>query len=197
MFLKYVGPKPVISPKGVSFKNAKEDKYLYLNITLQLLQALEGKGGKTIEYDLNTKRLNDQEIQGLILNYIPNMENTIDKQISNYKEKLEKELDTAKNRYMLNDAEKSVYVKNLELMEEYRIQRAKNKICYEYAIETLCEMIRENRTEKIALPFYEKFSHVLKSIETTLVMNKPPVSSKISIFKEGEKLFVELSIAQP
>ena len=41
MELKYVGLKPVISEHGISFKDGKEDKYVYLSFAIDILIALE------------------------------------------------------------------------------------------------------------------------------------------------------------
>jgi len=41
MTIKYVGPRPTISHRGINFKDGKEDKYVYLMIGIQILQAID------------------------------------------------------------------------------------------------------------------------------------------------------------
>ena len=41
MTLKYVGPKPIISHTSIEFDENKEDKYVYLSVVAQLIQALD------------------------------------------------------------------------------------------------------------------------------------------------------------
>jgi len=40
MHISYVDPKPLISHRGISFDNNKEDKYVYMSIVLNLIDAL-------------------------------------------------------------------------------------------------------------------------------------------------------------
>lgn len=57
MKIKYAGPRPQISHHGVSFKDGKEDKYVYLMIALQILKAIDKdyEEKKSYSYDLETK----------------------------------------------------------------------------------------------------------------------------------------------
>ena len=41
MPLKYAGPKPLISAHGITFDQNKEDKFAYLSIVAELIQALD------------------------------------------------------------------------------------------------------------------------------------------------------------
>lgn len=41
MDLKYAGPKPLISAHGITFDLNKEDKFAYLSIVAELIQALD------------------------------------------------------------------------------------------------------------------------------------------------------------
>ena len=39
--IRYSGPRPMISQYGIEFKEGKEDKYVYLTISIQILKAID------------------------------------------------------------------------------------------------------------------------------------------------------------
>ncbi len=56
MELKYVGAKPAVSARGVSFDQTKPDRYTFLNAAVELLEVLsiEVKDGETVgKLDMN------------------------------------------------------------------------------------------------------------------------------------------------
>lgn len=86
MKLKYAGPKPVISQHGISFKDGKEDKYCYLMIAIQILKAIDHPfiGHKVYSYDLNSQRLNDNDMMNIILSYHPELASKMEEEIESY-----------------------------------------------------------------------------------------------------------------
>ena len=58
MQLKYVGPKPMISEHGISFKDGKEDKYVYIQNAIEILHALNHEYVKGKIYHFLLKILN-------------------------------------------------------------------------------------------------------------------------------------------
>ena len=75
MELKYVGPKPVISHTGIEFDNNKEDKFIYLNIVVQILKALNHSyfEDKTYSYDADTRRLDNNDLLNELKKYCPDL----------------------------------------------------------------------------------------------------------------------------
>ena len=71
MEIKYAGPRPQISHHGVSFKDGKEDKYVYLMIALQILRAIDKDYDeqKSYSYDTKTQRLGNEEMLTILLSY--------------------------------------------------------------------------------------------------------------------------------
>ena len=67
MTIKYAGPKAIISHTGICFDTNKEDKYVYLDIALQLVEALDHDylENKTYVHTLE-KRLSNDEIVTLL-----------------------------------------------------------------------------------------------------------------------------------
>ncbi len=198
MKIKYTGPRPHITHHGITFKDGKEDKYVYLSIALQILRAIDRdfSEAKTYSYDVNTKRLGDEEILGILLGYETTLEEDVAKEVETYTQKLDEEMHVVENRENLTEVEKETWIGNLEIMKEYRIQRAINKICYMHAVNEIAKVIRREKIKEIDTPFYEKFWHVLRTIEGELANSKNPTSSSLKIEKNArDEMVAKLNIA--
>ena len=181
--ISYSGPRPVISQYGIEFKEGKEDKYVYLMISIQILKAIDKnfKESKHYSYDLGTKRVADDEILSTMTKYEPTLMDDVEKEASSYETKIENEIEDIKNLHTIGEIEKSVWISNLELMKEYRIQRAINKIFYIHSIFEIAEIIKREKIKEIDTPFYEKYWHVLKSIEGTINGEKNSLRANIEV----------------
>jgi DNA-binding XRE family transcriptional regulator len=194
MKLQYAGLKPVICEHGVSFKNGKEDKFVYLPFTVDILKAIDHsyEQKKVYSHQLDSKTLSPNEILDIIIKFHPDLEKTMNNEIDSYKIHLDKEEAEVANRQTLSDIEKETYIANLKLMREYKIQRAKNKIFYFHYIETIVETIIKHKIKEIDTPFNEKFWHILQSIEGKLSSHK--ISSTLKVKEENNRLKAILSI---
>lgn len=181
MELKYVGLKPVISEHGISFKDGKEDKYVYLSFAIDILIALDHNYVHNVKYShtLNEQRLAPNEILEILLKSHPNLENTMDEEISAYTIHLDKKEADINNQTHLSEIEKQTYIANLRIMRDYLIQRAKNKIFYEHCIDTIAQSIIHHKIKELNTPFNEKFWHILQTIEGKLSLHK--VSSNLKV----------------
>lgn len=180
MKVEYAGKKPVINEKGVFFKEGKEDKFIYLTFTIDILNALNHsyENKKVYSSEINHKDLSPNEILDIILKFHPKLEETMNKEIDSYLIHLDKEENEIKERNSLCDIEKDTYISNLRLMRDYKIQRAKNKIFYFHCIETIVELILEHKIKEIETPFNERFWHILQTIEGNL--SKHRISSNLT-----------------
>ena len=191
MELKYVGLKPVISEHGISFKDGKEDKYVYLSFAIDILIALDHNYVHNIKYShtVNQQRLASNEILEILLKSHPNLENTMDEEIGAYIIHLDKKEEDRNNQTHLSEIEKQTYIANLRIMRDYLIQRAKNKIFYEHCIDTIAQSIIHHKIKELDTPFNEKFWHILQTIEGKLSLHK--VSSNLKV--EGLKATLKIN----
>ena len=90
------------------------------------------------------------------------------------------------SRPNLSDIEKNIFLSNLDLMKNYRINRAKNKIFYYFAIATIAEVIKEKRIKELDIPYHNKFWHVLNTLQGVLSSEK--ISSNIKVLYFDTKL---------
>ncbi len=145
MKIKYVGPKPIISHTGVEFDNNKEDKYVYLNIVVQLLKALNHEyfDNRTYNYEVQTKRLSTEELYDELKKLCPNIQLLMEKENHNVEEEIEHNLKRAEENTVLNEVNKEILQKNISLMHDYLIQRSVNKSVYYCAIDALADLLKK------------------------------------------------------
>ncbi len=197
MKIEYAGPRPIISQHGIQFKEGKEDKYVYLMISIQILQAIDKNytGHKSYSYDTATKRFSNEQIHNILYSYDTTLEEDVEKEESSYALKIETEIEHIKNRENLQESEKKAWINNLELMRNYRIQRAINKIYYMHSIQLIKNIIKREKIKEIDTPFYETYWHVLQTIQGALEEGRNSVHTELQIIKTDQnKLMARLSI---
>mgnify|MGYP006058561059 FL=1 len=194
MKLEYAGLKPVISEHGISFKDGKEDKFIYLSFAIDILNAIDHtyEEKKKYSHQLDHKNLSSNEIVNTLLTFHPDLEDTMNKEIESYMNHLDSEENEVKNRINLSTIEKDTFIANLKIMRNYKIQRAKNKIFYFHCIETVVETILKYKIKELDTPFNERFWHILQTIEGNLSNHK--ITSTLKITKEEESLKAMLMI---
>jgi hypothetical protein len=188
MKLEYAGLKPVINEHGISFKDGKEDKFIYLSFAIDILNAIDHTYEKKRAYShqLNNKKLSPNEILDILLKFHPDLEITMNNEIESYLVHLDTEEAEVENRINLSKIEKDTYISNLKIMRKYKIQRAKNKIFYFHCIETIVETIIKYKIKEIDTPFNERFWHILQTLEGNL--SKHRISSSLKTLNEGDNL---------
>ena len=196
MELKYVGPKPIISHSGIDFDNNKEDKFIYLNITLQLLRALDHEyiENKTYTYHVDTDRYSNDELLKNLKHYCPDISAKMEIQNHSIEDEIQHNIDRANENTVLSPESKEALKNNIEMMHDYLVQRSINKTVYYSAIEALTELVKKDNINHIVAPMYQSFTHVLHSVQGVLTKQKFPINSKMEIYQEDGKLLVNLLV---
>ena len=194
MQLKYVGPKPLISHTGIEFDHTKEDKYTYLNILIQLIKALDHDyfENKTYTYNADTKRYNDHELYDELKKYCPQLDRLIEEIAQEVSQDIEKQILKVDDNQILDSESKEVFKKNLQIMKTYMIQRAINKSVYYCGINKLAELVKKDHIDHIITPMFQKFAHVLHSVQGVLKEQKFPIDTKLEIYEENGQLLAKL-----
>lgn len=172
--LKLAGSKLFINHKGIFFKEGKNDKFLYLPFLIMIIESINHPYEKDVKYSFNLdkKLLDSHSLETKIKNLIPNIEEILNKNINIYQKNLHDKKSEINEDKTLLEIEKEIWIKNLDLMEDYEIQRAKNKIVYFLLVDLIITKIKKEKIKKIELPFNMEFCHVLKSIKNELSKNK-------------------------
>ena len=195
--LKYVGPRVEISHHGISYKKDKEDKYVYLMVALEILRDIDNDYEKQSSYShcYESHTLEDSEVHSILKAYEEEIENHANAEYTLYEEKIKHELAFVKGLSHLSDLEKEVWLKNIELMKSYRLQRAINKIYYEHCIKNIRKLIIHKRIKELITPFNKDFFHVINSLKGTLITGNPSLDATVEEEKNKDNVMcIKLSI---
>jgi len=196
MKISYVGPKPLISHTGVSFDKNKDDKYVYMSIVLNLIDALNHDyiEDKVYSCSIDTQRLSDTELEHRLKKYCKKLDELVDKSKHNIEEEIAHNIKAAHESHSLTDVEKSVLEKNINIMEDYMLQRSVNKAVYYCAVNLLAKLVEKDHINYIKVPMSEKYIHVLHSLQGILKEEKRPVDTDMEIYEKDGELFAELKV---
>lgn len=194
--LTYAGPKVSISSHGVDFDLNKEDKFIYLSIVVELIQALnhEYLDGKCYTYLTSGKPLCDDLLLPVLVAHDPLLEEKLNEREKITQNEIDDDLKRAHSNPLLCIEEREALLKNLELMRQYRISRALNKTAYYSGIDTIAKIIHDIHIDYIASDMYPKFMHVFHSIQGALKKLHPAIESDIDIFSHDHQLRIQLNI---
>jgi len=196
--IKYAGPRPYISQHGISYKNGKEDKYVYIQNAIELLKDIDHdyEYKKSYSSTISVKKLTQDKIDQILEQYEKDLKQKIDQEVQRYKEKISHEIEHIKTLKRISDIEKDVWIKNIKLMEDYRIQRAINKIYYFHCINDIKNIILKQNIKRIVTPFNERFWHILETLQGVLESDKRPIhTSIIEYTTNDDQRVIELDIA--
>lgn len=196
MQVKYVGPKPLISETGISFDSQHDDRYTYLNIAVQLLQALDHHyfEEKTYYYAVDSQRLSDNEIVEGLKTYCSDLETMVQQSIDTEQSVIDSEIRRAKEKSNISEEAKEILLKNIEIMRNYRLQYATNETLYNCAVRSLAKQVRQEHIDYIVVPLFQRFAAVLHSVQDELSSQKVPLDSKMEIYEEDGKLMARMEV---
>jgi len=196
MNLKYVGPKPIISHTGINFDNNKEDKFVYLNIVVQLLNSLNHEyiTDKIYTYQSDMSRLSNDTLHDELKKFCPNIDIMMDDTDHFTHDDIQEHIVRARENEILSDVDKETLENNIKIMTNYITQRSVNKKVYYCAVDALAELVKKDNIEYIIVPMFQKFAHVLHSVQGSLQRQKFPIDTDIDIYEEQGKLLAKLKV---
>jgi len=195
--LHYVGPRVEITNHGIVYKKSKEDKYVYLMAALELLKDIDNDYEKKPSYrhHIENKKYEDDDLHTTLERYEANVEESITQECKKYKEKMQHKIEYIQTLPHLTDIDKEVWIKNIEIMKEYRMQRAMNKMYYMHCIGDIVKVIHDKQIKLITAPFNKNFFHVLNTVKGALITGKRSLDAKIiEEFDKNHIMIVKLTI---
>jgi len=194
--LQYVGNRPVITPKGVSFIDSKHDKYDYIEPAAHLLQKLLNSDDTVIK--IEPKGMYDEsKIMDILFEAVPDFQTHYEQQLEGYKQKLQEEIDKVEDFDTLKEVERETLRNNYEFMYKFRLQRATNKIVYETMINECVKRIHDKKVTEIFVPFSENFLHLCRSIESTIKIEYKQMRSDIQTMLDKGNPYSKVLIKYP
>ena len=195
--LHYVGPRVEITNRGIVYKRSKEDKYIYLVAALEILKDIDNDYEKRHSYVHYFKNhsLQEKSMHTLLQQHEGDVEECISEECKKYKQKMQHEIERIKTLPYITDIDKEVWIKNIEIMKEYKMQRAMNKMYYMHCIQDIVKVIQHKKVKQITAPFNKDFFHVLNTLKGALITSKPSLDAKvIEKHDKNDNILVMLTI---
>jgi hypothetical protein len=179
--VEYVGPRVEISNHGVTYRYSKEDKYIYLSAALEILKDIDNDYDKKPYYShkYKNKPLKQKDLRKTLKRYEESVEECITEECRRYKLKRLHELEHILQIPHLTKIDKEVWIKNIEIMQKYRVQRAINKMYYMHTIQDIVQVIKYKKIKEVCVPFNKNFFHVLNTLKGALITGKPSFDAKV------------------
>jgi len=189
MELKYVGAKPSVSAKGVSFDQTKPDRYTFLNAAVELLEALDFKttaDKKIYLYNIPGKELNGRELVEMLEKHCADPEKAFEDVQEKTNALIEKYTKKVKENDRLSPDERRAWLGNIEIMRDYYLQYVTNESAYLCALNALADKIHASHIEEITVPMGRNHGLVLSHLVDVLRDHRPPYDATLGIEeKEG------------
>jgi len=182
--LKYVGAKPKVSGKGVTFDQTKPDRYTFLNAAVELLEALsfEAKEDKKIYlYDVKKKEYNSRKLTELLTKHCSNLDDIFNSREETTKAMIKKYTDKVKKNDKIGKDERRAWLGNIKVMHDYYLQYVTNESAYECALNALAKKIHKSHIETITFPIGRNHGLVLSHLVDVLRDHKPPYDATLSV----------------
>ncbi|RLA69092.1 MAG: hypothetical protein DRG09_06625 [Epsilonproteobacteria bacterium] len=195
--LHYVGPRVEISHQGIVYKKSKEDKYVYLGVALEVLKDIDNNYAEKPSYSHHFENitLEEENLHTTLIQYENKFEECITEECKKYKEKIDHQIAHVHTLPHLSYVDKEVWVKNIEIMRKYKMERALNKMYYIHCIQDIVHVIKDKKIKEITAPFNKNFFHVLNTVKGTLITGKPSLDAKvIEEYNNEGNMIVKLTI---
>jgi len=195
--LHYTGPKPTISQHGIFFKRGKEDKYIYLKLAVHILLAIDKDYNRQAKYETyieDHNNLTDDKLLEILERYEPELEKHVEYEEKQYEKHMDTMIEKVKET-LLTEEEKSVWIKNINIMKPYMMQREINKLYYIHSIKAIKEVIHQDNIKEIDISFSLQHLHVLESIAGNLEYGTKSIPTVIKVNPDREgKMMAQLYI---
>ena len=182
--LKYVGAKPKVSGKGVTFNQTKPDKYTFLNAIVELLEALSFKikeDKKVYLYDVPKKDYSSRKLTELLEKHCGKLDKIFDSREEKTKAMIKKYTNKVKANTKIGKDERKAWLGNIKIMSDYYLQYVTNESAYECALNILADKIHKSHIETITFPIGRNYGLVLSHLVDILRDYKPPYDVTMKI----------------
>jgi hypothetical protein len=198
--LKYVGAKPRVSQKGVSFDQTQPDHYTFLSAAAELLDGIDFKpkeGKEIYMYNIPAREYDGKQLVAFLETHCDDVDAIFDggqkdteKLISEYREKVEKNTN-------LTPDEKRAWLGNIDIMHDYYQQFMTNERAYRCILNAIADKIHENHIEYITVPLGRNYGLVFGDLAEVLQDHKPPYDATMRIEEKDGMGFATLDMNRP
>lgn len=197
MELKYVGAKPKVSGKGVSFDQTKPDRYTFLNAAVELLEALSFEtveDKKIYLYNVEGKERSGGELMDLLKKHCVNPEEAFADIQEKTNALIERYTQGVKENQTISADERRAWFGNIDIMRDYYLQYITNESAYRCALNALADKIHTSQIDEVSVPAGRNHGLVLSHLMHVLRDHKPPYDATLTADSKDGELLVKLDM---
>ncbi|SFZ98622.1 hypothetical protein MNB_SV-5-404 [hydrothermal vent metagenome] len=181
MQLKYVGAKPSVSARGVTFDQTKPDRYTFIHAAIEILEAL--KNTEVIDRSVNIKGMepkiyNSNELLDRLKKYCDDFEKIFEEREEKTKALIDRYKNNVKENSNITVDERSAWLGNIDIMRDYYLQYVTNESAYECLLHTLADMIHTSDINEIIFSLGNNYGLVFGHLINVLKEHKPPYDAE-------------------
>jgi len=191
MKLHYVGAKPVVNHRGVSFDDTKPDRYSFISPAIELLETLDFDTEQE-EHHLHEPRkkpYHGEELETKVREYCDDIEGMLAETEAKTREliaDLERKVSEASQ---LSPDEKRAWLGNIASMRDYYLQYIINETVYRCLLRKLADRFLRSNIREITFPLKNNYGLTLQDLTYILKDHKPPFDAEIRVEKGDRGLY--------
>jgi len=199
MKLKYVGPVPKVSHRGVVFDKNRPDKFTYLSAALELAEAFDFKNSDIEEhtYRPKGKTMSESEMMEKLQKYCDDIDSFVKQREEKARELVEDLRQHVQSATTLSEESRRAWLKNIDAMYDYYLQYVTNEAAYECVLDKIADEIKEAKIKEIKVPMFQNFGMVLHDLVEVLENKKPPIDSELLVEKLNDGFFGVMKLRHP
>lgn len=200
MELKYVGAKPAVSARGVTFDQTKPDRYTFLNAAVELLEALNfepTEEKKIYLYNISGKEYGGRQLVDLLKKYCTDMDAVFATREEKTNELIEKYTSRVKENSRITADDRRAWLGNIAIMRDYYLQYVTNESAYQCALDALADLIHKKHIEEVIFPLGRNHGLVLSHLIPVLTDHRPPYDATLSVEEKNGETFGKLDLNRP
>ena len=196
MKLQYVGARPIVSKNGVSFDQTKPDKYTFLPVAIELLEALDSvqadENGVIDLKNLDAKEYRPSVLLELLKKHCDDMLPLAEESDRETEAWIDETQERVKKSTSLSPNDRTALLGNIRIMRDYYRQYMINEFAYDCLLKKMADKMVKRHIHEIAFKLYQNFGLVFSHLIPILTDHRPPVDAQISIQEDNEGAYGRL-----
>ncbi len=196
MKLQYVGARPIVSKNGVSFDQTKPDKYTFLPVAIELLEALDSvqadENGVIDLKNLDAREYRPSVLLELLKKHCDDMLPLAEESDRETEAWIDEMQERVKKSTSLSPNDRTALLGNIRIMRDYYRQYMINEFAYNCLLKKMADKMVKGHIHEIAFKLYQNFGLVFSHLIPILTDHRPPVDAQISIQEDNEGAYGRL-----
>ena len=197
MKLYEVGPKPIVSARGVSFDTTHPDRYAFLSPAVEILETLDFDAQEEEQHIHQPRKdaYRGEELIKKLREYCGDLDALLQKREEKTRELIAELEEHVQGNAKLSEDERRAWLGNIAAMQGYYLQYMTNALVYRCLLEQMADRFLHSHIASITFPMRNNYALVLADLAAIMRDHKPPFDAEIKIEQDDRGLigrFVKL-----